>query len=89
MSRKRHGKKSLEQQEQDIGIEEFHAILGLMIFLGLHHDTKNPTKDLWCDKGAQRPLYRAVVDRARFSFIPKCLSFHDCQLLRIQYTDDI
>ena len=88
MDRERSGSNSTERRENPSDRDEFYAILGLMLFRGLNHDSKNPTEELWGDKGAQRPLYRAVIDRSRFFFVMCCSTFHDRTTLRIDYTDD-
>lgn len=45
IDRERSGAKSLEKRESYIDREEFFAILRLMLFRGLHHDSKNPAID--------------------------------------------
>ena len=67
---------------------KFHTILWLLLFRGLHHDSKNPAVELWGDKSALRPLYRAILDHGRYHFIQRCLSFHDPAMIRLDYTDD-
>ena len=76
-------------QCQETTVEEFMAILRLFIFLGLRCDVKNPTAELWGDTDAQRPLYRAVVDRNQFLFLLQCLTFHDPNLLIMNYVNDM
>ena len=89
ISRQNSGNKDLARRESPVDTDEFDAFLSLFYFRGLHHDTTNPTDELWSDKGAQRPFYRAVMDQCRFKFILKCLTFHDPVSLRINYTDDM
>lgn len=77
------------ERYKPMDIDELMALIGLLLYRGLHRDTKNPTQELWSHPDAQRPMYKALFDRTRFHFLLRCLSFHDPRRLRIDYTNDL
>ena len=51
---------------EDINSSEVRCLLGLLLFRGLHHDTKQRLKDLWYSNLASRPIYRACFYLKRY-----------------------
>lgn len=59
-------------------MSEMDAYLGIIIIMGVTHDTNVSIKDLWSNNNSFRiPFYRNTMSRNRFEEISSCLRFDD------------
>ncbi|KAF2889621.1 hypothetical protein ILUMI_16552 [Ignelater luminosus] len=56
---------------------EIKAFLGLLYLQGIYKFEHEDMRSLWATKGRGRPIFRATMSLARFSFLLACLRFHD------------
>ena len=60
----------------DTNVAEVRCFFALLIYRGLHMDTKIDTAELFYGPYS-RPFYRASMSQGRFKILKKCLAFHN------------
>ena len=57
-------------------------------FRGLYHDTKQLTKELWCDMFSARKIYRTAISLNRYERLMRAITFHDHNTVRADFLED-
>ncbi|KAF2887619.1 hypothetical protein ILUMI_18554 [Ignelater luminosus] len=62
---------------KDTDLLEIKAFLDLLYLQGFYKSRHEDMRSLWATKGKGRPIFRATMSLARFSFLLSCLRFDD------------
>ena len=65
------------------------CLLGLLLFRGVSHDTKQPFKHLWYRNLASHPIYRACFSLKRYEWPMADTALHNAETIRKAWTIDL
>ncbi|XP_030745484.1 piggyBac transposable element-derived protein 3-like [Sitophilus oryzae] len=76
--RRLHSKKKCRPVfTSDTTLSEMRAFLGLLYLQGIFKSGHEDIRSMWATDGTGRPIFRATMSLARFSFLLSCIRFDD------------
>ena len=88
MERNRNVKMTYTVRTEDTNSSEVKCLLGLLLFCGVNHDTKQPVKDLWYSNLASRPIYRGCFSLKRYEWLMANIVFHNQETIQQVFLND-